>query len=116
MGTSSTNTDGHIVIQPATSDDIGKVRNLLVATWHDTYDSLLGVEQVTKTTNQWHALDVLATQATRPNTSSASGHRGGTTPGGDAASPWHETCATRRRSQKHKGPSLLRPARVRGNG
>jgi len=59
----------HIVIRPATPDDIGKVRSLLVATWHDTYDGLLGVERVTETTDRWHALDVLATQSTRPNAS-----------------------------------------------
>lgn len=35
-----------IVIRPATPDDIGQVRSLLVATWHDTHDGLLGVEQV----------------------------------------------------------------------
>ena len=69
MDRSSNNTDLHIMIRPATLDDIGQVRNLLVATWHDTYDSLLGVERVTETTNQWHALDVLAAQAARPNTS-----------------------------------------------
>jgi len=57
------------LIRSATSDDIGEVRNLLVATWHDTYDSLLGVERVTATTDQWHALDVLATQSARPNAS-----------------------------------------------
>lgn len=59
----------HIVIRPATPDDIGKVRSLLVATWHDTYDGLLGVERVTDTTDRWHALDVLATQSARPNAS-----------------------------------------------
>ena len=59
----------HIVIRPATPDDIGKVRSLLVATWHDTYDGLLGVERVTNTTDRWHALDVLATQSARPNAS-----------------------------------------------
>ena len=69
MGASSKDVDRYIVIRPATSDDIGKVRNLLVATWHDTYDDLLGAERVTETTNQWHALDVLTTQAARPNAS-----------------------------------------------
>ncbi len=69
MGASSNDADRRFVIRPATSDDIGKVRNLLVATWHDTYDSLLGVERVTETTNRWHALDVLTTQAARPNAS-----------------------------------------------
>ncbi len=69
MFTSSNDADRHVMIRPATSDDISKVRNLLVATWHDTYDSLLGVERVTETTNHWHALDVLATQVARPNTS-----------------------------------------------
>lgn len=69
MDTSNNDADRHIMIRPATSDDIGEVRNLLVATWHDTYDSLLGVERVTETTNRWHALEVLATQAARPNAS-----------------------------------------------
>jgi len=50
MDTSNNDADRHIIIRPATSDDIGEVRNLLVATWHDTYDSLLGVERVTETT------------------------------------------------------------------
>ena len=59
----------YFVIRPATSNDIGKVRNLLVATWHDTYDSLLGVERVTTTTNEWHAMSVLAAQAVRPGAS-----------------------------------------------
>ena len=58
-----------LVIRPAMPDDIGQVRSLLVATWHDTYDGLLGVERVTDTTDQWHALDVLATQSARPNAS-----------------------------------------------
>ena len=66
----STNDLAHqIMIRPATPDDISEVRNLLVATWHDTYDSLIGVERVTETTNRWHALDVLATQAAGPNAS-----------------------------------------------
>lgn len=53
-------------IRPATPDDIAKVRDLLVSTWHSTYDSLLDVEQVTDTTDRWHALDVLAEQAASP--------------------------------------------------
>ena len=57
------------VIRLATPDDIGKVRSLLVATWHDTYDGLLGADRVTGTTDQWHALDVLTTQSARPNAS-----------------------------------------------
>jgi ribosomal protein S18 acetylase RimI-like enzyme len=69
MGASSNDADRRIVIRPATLDDIGRVRNLLVATWHDTYDGLLGVDRVTETTNQWHAVDVLTTQAACPNAS-----------------------------------------------
>jgi ribosomal protein S18 acetylase RimI-like enzyme len=69
MFTSSDDANTSIKIRPATLDDISNVRNLLVASWHDTYDSLLGVERVTEMTNQWHAMDVLAAQAVRPNTS-----------------------------------------------
>ena len=35
------------------------VRDLLVETWHDTYDAIYGVERVTEITNEWHALDAL---------------------------------------------------------
>ena len=77
MGTSSNDADRQIMIRPAMPDDIGEVRKLLVATWHDTYDSLLGVERVTETTNQWHALDVLATQAAHPNASFLVASQGG---------------------------------------
>jgi ribosomal protein S18 acetylase RimI-like enzyme len=49
-------------IRPATHDDLGAVRRLLVETWHDTFDPLLGRERVTEITDRWHAVDVLARQ------------------------------------------------------
>ena len=57
------------IIRPATLADIGMVRTLLVETWHDTYDSLLGVDRVTETIDRWHAMDVLAAEAASPNAS-----------------------------------------------
>ena len=57
------------LIRPATADDIGQVRQLLAATWHHTYDGLLGAGRVTETTDRWHAPDVLTAQAARPDAS-----------------------------------------------
>ena len=59
----------HIVIRTALPRDLGEVRRLLVTTWHDTYDALLGADRVTATTDSWHAIDVLAGQSALPNAS-----------------------------------------------
>jgi GNAT superfamily N-acetyltransferase len=50
-----------LLIRPARADDLSAVRDLLVETWHDTYDAIYGVEQVTAITADWHALPNLAT-------------------------------------------------------
>jgi N-acetylglutamate synthase-like GNAT family acetyltransferase len=47
------------LIRPARRGELGLVRDLLVETWHDTYDAIYGVERVTKITNEWHAIDRL---------------------------------------------------------
>ena len=49
--------------------DLPAVRALLVETWHDTYDALIGAEKVTEITNSWHSLENLARQLTMPETS-----------------------------------------------
>lgn len=36
--------------------------SVLVETWHDTYDSLIGTEKVAEITSKWHAVEVLARQ------------------------------------------------------
>jgi GNAT superfamily N-acetyltransferase len=56
-------------IRPATHDDLGAIRRLLVETWHDTYDPPLGRERVIEITDRWHAEDVLARQLDGPDSS-----------------------------------------------
>jgi ribosomal protein S18 acetylase RimI-like enzyme len=51
-----------LVIRPATTADLPAVRDVLVETWHATYDATLGVAVVDEITGRWHALDVLAAQ------------------------------------------------------
>jgi len=48
------------LIRPARRDEVALVRDLLVETWHDTYDAVYGVTRVTEITNEWHALERLA--------------------------------------------------------
>ena len=58
-----------VLIRPATPDDLPAVRALLVETWHDTYDALLGAERVTEITNSWHSIENLGRQLDVPDTS-----------------------------------------------
>jgi ribosomal protein S18 acetylase RimI-like enzyme len=58
-----------IDIRPAGPDDIPAVRALLLETWHDTYDPLIGAEKVTRITNSWHSSDNLMQQLSLPDTS-----------------------------------------------
>jgi ribosomal protein S18 acetylase RimI-like enzyme len=51
-----------LVIRPAEASDLPAVRALLVETWHDTYDDLIGAAKVTEITDSWHSLDNLARQ------------------------------------------------------
>ena len=46
-------------IRSATKDDLATVRELLVETWHATYDDVYGVEKVNAVTNRYHSLDAL---------------------------------------------------------
>lgn len=56
-------------IRPAMADDLDNVRRLLVETWHDTYDDLIGDDQVAEITDKWHAVEVLGRQLALPDTS-----------------------------------------------
>jgi ribosomal protein S18 acetylase RimI-like enzyme len=58
-----------LIVRTATEQDLVAVNRLLVETWHDTYDSLLGVEKVTQITNAWHAIAKLAEQIAAPDSS-----------------------------------------------
>ena len=55
-------------IRQAISDDLADVRDLLVETWHDTYDGLLGAETVTRITDEWHSVEALSRQLDLPDT------------------------------------------------
>jgi len=46
---------------------MARVRELLVETWHATYDRLYGPEKVTQITNSWHSLEALGRKLGRPN-------------------------------------------------
>jgi ribosomal protein S18 acetylase RimI-like enzyme len=47
--------------------DIEAVRELLVETWHATYDGIYGPEKVSQITNEWHSVRSLTSRLTRPN-------------------------------------------------
>lgn len=57
-----------IAIRSAEARDIPAVRKLLVQTWHDTYDQLIGTEKVIEITNSWHSIEALSRQLTMPDT------------------------------------------------
>jgi ribosomal protein S18 acetylase RimI-like enzyme len=50
-------------VRTASERDLAAMRELLVETWHATYDPIYGAERVTAITNDWHSKRRL----TRPN-------------------------------------------------
>jgi ribosomal protein S18 acetylase RimI-like enzyme len=57
-----------ITIREAEPPDLAAVRALLVETWHDTYDALIGTEKVTEITDSWHSIENLKRQLAMPAT------------------------------------------------
>ena len=55
-------------VRTASRRDLEAVRALLVETWHDTYDSLYGIERVTAITGDWHSIAALEARLDTPNT------------------------------------------------
>ena len=53
-------------VRDTTAADLPEVRRLLVATWHDTYDALIGADKVAAVTDRWHAIAVLQRQLEDP--------------------------------------------------
>ncbi len=53
-------------VRPCTETDLPAVRDLLVRTWHDTYDAIYDVEKVTEITGRWHSLPNLRAQLKAP--------------------------------------------------
>jgi ribosomal protein S18 acetylase RimI-like enzyme len=64
-------------IRTAAASDLPAVRALLVETWHDTYDALIGPSRVTEITDAWHSLDNLARQLSVPDSSFLVAEAGG---------------------------------------
>ena len=54
-------------IRTASNRDLEQIRELLVETWHDTYDSIYGWQKVESITNDWHTVDALQRQLNAPN-------------------------------------------------
>ena len=54
-------------VRTASARDIAAVRDLLVATWHDTYDAIYGADRVTAITDEWHSIAALTARLDRPN-------------------------------------------------
>jgi ribosomal protein S18 acetylase RimI-like enzyme len=57
-----------MAIRTGKEADLAAVRALLVDTWHDTYDALIGAEKVTAITDSWHSIEALKRQLSMPNT------------------------------------------------
>lgn len=55
-----------VSIRPAGEADLPAVRDLLVRTWHDTYDAIYGAEKVTEITERWHSVANLRRQIGLP--------------------------------------------------
>jgi ribosomal protein S18 acetylase RimI-like enzyme len=48
-----------VFVRTASQRDLQAVRDLLVETWHATYDAIYGPERVTAITDDWHSLPSL---------------------------------------------------------
>ncbi|PSH66299.1 MULTISPECIES: GNAT family N-acetyltransferase [Phyllobacterium] len=53
-------------VRSATKEDLNAVRDMLVETWHATYDDVYGVEKVNAITDRYHSLDALKKQLAKP--------------------------------------------------
>lgn len=57
-----------IFVRTAGKQDLKAVQNLLVETWHATYDPIHGKAKVDEICAEWHSLDVLEPKLTQPLT------------------------------------------------
>ncbi len=55
------------MIRPVRESDLPAIRDLLVETWHATYDAIYGVERVNEITDEWHSLPALKWRLDRPD-------------------------------------------------
>ena len=56
-----------VTIRDAVADDIDALSAMLVTTWHDTYDPLIGAGKVTEITSSWHSPAALLPQLAIPH-------------------------------------------------
>ncbi len=54
-------------VRTASERDLQEINSLLVATWHDTYDTIYGAEKVNEITGIWHTVSVLKQRLAQPN-------------------------------------------------
>ncbi len=54
-------------VRTASERDLETIRDLLVETWHATYDSIYGAAKVTEITDDWHSIASLKARLVRPN-------------------------------------------------
>lgn len=54
-------------VRTASERDLGAIRELLVETWHATYDPIYGAARVTAITDDWHSLSALKRRLEQPN-------------------------------------------------
>ncbi|MEO0910824.1 MAG: GNAT family N-acetyltransferase, partial [Pseudomonadota bacterium] len=47
-------------IRTASESDLPRVQEILIETWHATYDEIYGVEKVNEITGKWHSLERLS--------------------------------------------------------
>lgn len=53
-------------VRSVTKEDLNAVHDLLVETWHATYDDIYGVEKVNEITSRYHSLEALKKQLAKP--------------------------------------------------
>ena len=56
------------IIRKAEAADLEALRDLLIETWHATYDPIYGAARVDEITGRWHSVEALALSLARPAT------------------------------------------------
>ena len=55
-----------VFIRTANRRDLPAIQNLLVETWHATYDPIFGADMVRKITSIWHSIEALEAKLSAP--------------------------------------------------
>ena len=54
-------------VRTASHRDLPQIREILVDTWHATYDGIHGVQKVNEITSSWHSIEQLTENIDRPH-------------------------------------------------